>query len=197
MSEFEPIGSAATFGFVFRLRNCSILRPISRLWRLASIRLRRSYKRASQKLQETRKNPESRHIWKLRLVRGLYEQGFSAKDVRKLLRLIDWLMELPEALAIRFRQEVATIQEEKKMPYVTSFERIARREGLREGIEAALTIRFGDEGLKLMPEMQEVHSLAQLQAILRALTKGVSLEEIRTLTAFPPPDSSEASFDVI
>ena len=31
----------------------------------------------------------------MRLVRGVYERGFAAKDVRQLFRLIDWLMVLP------------------------------------------------------------------------------------------------------
>ena len=77
------------------------------------------------------------------------------------------------------------------MSYVTSFERIARREGLREGIEVALAIRFGDEGLKLMPEIHEIHYLAQLQAILKALGNAASLEEVRMIMAFLPPDPPE------
>ncbi|MGH7173403.1 MAG: hypothetical protein ACRELG_24225, partial [Gemmataceae bacterium] len=49
---------------------------------------------AHLKARETRGNPADRHAWKVRLVRNLYERGFSPKDVRELFRLIDWLMEL-------------------------------------------------------------------------------------------------------
>ena len=45
-------------------------------------------------LPEARRSGD-RHAWKTRLVRGLNERGFSAKDVRELFHLIDWLMELP------------------------------------------------------------------------------------------------------
>src|SRR5262249_29004474 len=51
---------------------------------------------AHLKALETRRDPETRRSWKFRLVRGLYERGFSAEDVRQLFRFIDWLMELPE-----------------------------------------------------------------------------------------------------
>jgi hypothetical protein len=114
-------------------------------------------------------------------VRNLYERGFSPKDVRELFRVIDWLMELPPALAGVFRQDLDKIQEEKRMPYVTSIERVARREGQREGIASLLRFRFGDEGLKLMPEIQEIHEEETLRAILKALESGAALDEVRRL----------------
>src|SRR5262249_45129138 len=53
---------------------------------------------AHLKARQTHGDPTSRHAWKVRLVRNLYERGFSPKDVRELFRVIDWLMELPPAL---------------------------------------------------------------------------------------------------
>jgi hypothetical protein len=44
---------------------------------------------AHLKARETHQDPAARHVWKLRLVRGLYERGFSARDVRELFRLVD------------------------------------------------------------------------------------------------------------
>ncbi len=35
------------------------------------------------KARETHSNPADRHVWKLRLVRGLYDRGFTAKDVAR------------------------------------------------------------------------------------------------------------------
>ncbi|HZV04644.1 MAG TPA: hypothetical protein VE999_06115 [Gemmataceae bacterium] len=136
---------------------------------------------AHLKARETRGDAASRHDWKVRLVRNLYERGFSPKDVRELFRLIDWLMILPPALAGLFRQELNKMQEERRMPYVTSIERLARREGQREGIESLLRVRFGEEGLKLMPEIQEIHEEETLRAILKALETAASLDEIRRI----------------
>jgi len=133
------------------------------------------------KSRETKGDPTSRYGWKVWLVRNLYERGFSPKDVRELFRLIDWLMELSPPLEAVFRQDVDRIQEEKRMPYITSIERLARREGQREGIESLLRVRFGEEGLKLMPEIKEIHEEKTLRAILKALETATSLDEVRRL----------------
>jgi hypothetical protein len=142
---------------------------------------------AHLKAQQTHGDPASRHDWKVRLVRNLYERGFSAKDVRELFHVIDWLMELPPVLEIVFRQELDKIQEEKRMPYVTSIERLALRRGMCRGIESLLRVRFADEGLKLMPEIREIYEEERLEAILTALETATSLEEVRRL--WSPPAS--------
>jgi hypothetical protein len=136
---------------------------------------------AHLKARETHGNPADRHVWKLRLVRGLYERGFAAKDVRELFRLIDWLMVLPPALAILFRKELDEIQQEKHMPYVTSIERLGRCDGIRLGIESILEQRFGEDGLKLMPEIGEIYDETQLLAILKALVAAANPDEVRQL----------------
>ena len=138
---------------------------------------------AHLKARQTHDDPAGRHAWKIRLVRGLYERGFSPKDVRELFRLIDWLMELPPALNGVFRQEVDKIQEERHMPFVTSIERVCLCEGLRMGIESLLRVRFGDEGLQLMPEIHEIYEEEKLQAILKALETAASPDEVRRLWA--------------
>jgi hypothetical protein len=142
---------------------------------------------AHLKAQETHGNPADRHAWKLRLVRGLYERGFSPKDVRELFRLIDWLMELPPALETVFKQDVVKIQEERRMPYVTSIERVARREGIRLGIRLGLKLRFGEEGLKLMPEIEAIHDEEKLREILNALETAADLDAVRRLWASGAP----------
>jgi hypothetical protein len=140
---------------------------------------------AHLKARQTHADPVSRHAWKLRLVRGLYERGFEAKDVRELFRLIDWLMELPPALDKVFWQEIDKLHEENRMPYITSVERHGRCVGLSQGIEVLLRMRFGDEGLKLMPEIREIYEYEKLEAILNALETATSLEEVRRLSSPP------------
>src|SRR5207302_4910505 len=112
---------------------------------------------AHLKARETQGNPTNRHTWKLRLVRGLYERGFSAKDVRDLFRLIDWMMELPPPLREVFWKELTNIQEERRMPFITTPERVGHCRGMRRSIELLLRMRFGDEGLKLMPEIHQIY----------------------------------------
>jgi hypothetical protein len=94
--------------------------------------------------------------------------------------VIDRLMELPPALADVFRQERDRIQE-KHMPYVTSIERLARCDGIREGIESVLRIRFGENGLTLMPEVRAIYEEDTLRAILKAIETAATLDEVRRL----------------
>ena len=141
---------------------------------------------AHLKARQTLDDPGARHTAKIRLVRGLYERGFSAKDVRELFRVIDWLMVLPPPLAEVFQDDVEKIQKEKHMPFVTSIEQVAERRALRQGIEVALKIRFGDEGLKLMPEIREIYDQEQLRTILTSLETIASPNEVRRLWSETP-----------
>jgi hypothetical protein len=138
---------------------------------------------AHLKTRQTQGNPADRRAWKIRLVRGLYERGFSAKDVRELFRVIDWFMVLPPPLNAWFQKDIDKIQEEKQMPYITSIERLGHQRGLRTGIEVILRMKFGADGLKLMPEIEEVYDEDQLLAILKSLESATSLDEVRTLLA--------------
>ena len=136
---------------------------------------------AHLKALETRDDPATGTLGNCGWCVACSSAASAAKDVRELFRVIDWLMELPPALHSVFRQEVDKIQEEKRMPYVTSIERASRCIGLRKGIEAVLRIRFGEEGLKLMPEMHKVYEEEKLEAILKALETASSPDAVRSL----------------
>jgi hypothetical protein len=136
---------------------------------------------AHLKARQTKDNPGDRRSWKIRLVRGLYERGFSAKDVRELFRVIDWLMELPPPLDNEFWDDVDKIQQEGRMPFITTPERVGVERGLRKGIEVLLKLRFGEEGLKLMPEIRQIYGEEQLETILNAIGATNSIEEASRL----------------
>jgi hypothetical protein len=149
---------------------------------------------AHLKARETQRDPANRAVWKLRLVRGLYERGFSAKDVRELFRLVDWLMVLPPPLETAFEDDFERFQKERSMPYVTSIERVKIARGFRKGIKAVLGARFGDEGLKLMPEIEAIYEEKELESILDALETAASPAEVRKLwTTRRRPRSSAVS----
>ena len=134
---------------------------------------------AHLKTLETRKSPTDRYAWKLRLVKGLYERGMDAEDLRQLFRFIDWIMMLPEELDQRLEQELAVYQQEKRMPFMTVFERTGLKKGLLEGIEACLRMKFGDEGLKLMPELREIYDHELLGRILNAIETAATPDDLR------------------
>jgi hypothetical protein len=136
---------------------------------------------AHLKARQTRGDVANRRAWKIRLVRGLYDRGFEAKDVRELFRIIDWLIELPPPVEDLFWDDMDNIQQEKQMPFITTPERVGNRRGLRRGIELVLKVRFGEEGLKLMPEIRDIHEEELLEAILTGLGNADTIEAVRRI----------------
>ena len=78
---------------------------------------------------------EARGRAKLGLIRGLYERGYAREQILKLFRLIDWMLALPQELDDVLWREIARIEEERRMPYITSVERIGLREGELRGLQ--------------------------------------------------------------
>jgi hypothetical protein len=149
---------------------------------------------AHLKALETRDDPETRRVWKFRLVRGLYERGFGEEDVRKLFRLIDWLMELPGALDNLFWDDVMAFQEERTVPFMTTPERIEYRKGMMRAIEELLRIRFQERGLALLPEITALYDADKYQSIIKVIATTDDVEEIRracVAAAAPPPQPKQ------
>lgn len=82
---------------------------------------------AHLKTKDTRGNALERLAWKIELVRNLYGRGYEREDVLELFRFIDWLLVLPETTARSFRQRIEELEQESKMRYVTSIERLGRQ----------------------------------------------------------------------
>ena len=91
---------------------------------------------AHLKMQETRRDKPSRKIWKMRLVRSLHESGYNKRDVLNLFKFIDWILNLPKPLETEFWQELKAYEEDRKMPYITSVERIGYDRGKVEERES-------------------------------------------------------------
>lgn len=86
--------------------------------------------------QATHSDPARRLTYKLALTRRLYRGGLNRQHVIKLYAFVDWLLVLPEALEIAYLEDIQQLEEETKMRYVTSAERIGRQRGWQEGQQA-------------------------------------------------------------
>jgi hypothetical protein len=134
---------------------------------------------AHLKALETRGSPVERQAWKVRLVKGLYDRGMEPEDVRHLFRFIDWVMELPAPQENLFLEELDAFQQEKRMPFIDVLERRVWVKGLLRGIEECLEVKFGAEGLELMPELRQIRDHVLLGKILARIKTAASPGDLR------------------
>jgi hypothetical protein len=136
---------------------------------------------AHLKTQGTRQKPEDRLQWKLRIIKGLYQQGYSREDIRELFRLIDWLMALPQPLDNSFQTEIKRFEEEKIMPYVTSLERLGIEKTMRENIISILQVRFTTVPTDLVNATNQIQDINQLKNLLKQAVTIASLADFQQL----------------
>jgi hypothetical protein len=162
---------------------------------------------AHLKAQETRNNDQECKLWKIKLARMLYGKRYKKQDIINLLRFLDWVMQLPKELEDEFWQEMQQYEEGKRMPYLMDFEKKAIKRGMQEGkkigekigreegreegekegmgkgflagIKLGLKLKFGDEGLKLLPEINEIKDVELLQTIHGAIETANTLDDLR------------------
>lgn len=129
------------------------------------------------RMMETRSNAQRRKTWKLALIRGLYDRGLDRQDILNLYKFIDWVMLLPKGLEKTFWQELRAFEEERKVTYVTTGERIGfeqgalqgRQEGRQEGIQQGR--QEGELTLVLRQLSRQVGGIApEAEAQVRALS---------------------------
>jgi len=70
---------------------------------------------------------------KLNLIRSLYKKGYDKKQIIQLFTFIDWIVCLPEYLEDKINHEILLLEEDQKMPYVTSMQRLGERIGEERG----------------------------------------------------------------
>jgi len=87
---------------------------------------------ACQGREEAKKRGEAYNI-KLRLIRSLYEKGYTQDEIRAIFDFIDWIITLNDKEEELILEEIKEIEEVKKMPYVGNMERIIRKKAITEG----------------------------------------------------------------
>ena len=107
---------------------------------------------AHLKAQETAGSHEARYRAKLALIRSLYRRGYQRSDILELFRFIDWVLALPEGLEDQLWTEIQQYDEEKRMRYVSSFERIAQKRGWRRGWRKGWRREWRRESAKARPD---------------------------------------------
>ena len=131
---------------------------------------------AHLKALETRDDNEQRYRWKLFLIKRLYGLGYGKAGVVQLFEFIDWAMSLPEKLEKGLWTEIQKFEEETKMAYVSSVERIGIKKGLERGMQQGMQQGTLSLLCRLISKRFEV-----AEDIVRAILEGLSREQIEEL----------------
>ncbi|MEB3295875.1 MAG: DUF4351 domain-containing protein [Synechococcales bacterium] len=143
------------------------------------------------KTRETKDRSQERKVWKVRLVKRLYELGYERSEVLNLFKFIDWVMILPERLKQSFWNELRTYEEERQVPYITSVEQIGYDRGLERGLEQglergerSLILRLLNRKFGALPDrtIDRINQLAlpQLESLGEALLDFETIADLTT-----------------
>jgi Domain of unknown function (DUF4351) len=137
----------------------------------------------------TRRNMDARYRVKCRLIRMLYERKWDRELIRDFFVVVDWMMALPPELETKLNYFISELEEEQKMEYVTSIERVRSalnlQKGLEEGAQAnassmlsrLLTRRFGNLPTATLERIKSA-TQAQLEAWFDSAIDAKSIDEV-------------------
>jgi hypothetical protein len=142
----------------------------------------------------TEKDEEARARWKLRLWQRACEHKMEDQDRNTLLRLIDWMLLLPQDRNRALLRQLSDWREENPMPFISVFEqeildqkqkvldqKQQTRDGYLRGIALGLKLKFMEQGQALFAEVQKQTDLDWLLRFLDQIDSTDSLEDLRKL----------------
>ena len=133
---------------------------------------------AHLKTAETGNDPEHRYRWKLYLIKRPYRMGYGRRDVVLLFEFIDWIMSMPEKLEDGLWNEIQELERENKMEYITSVQRIGRREGATSFLGRLVSKKFNIDRRKLEPIFAGL-TAEQIEELGEFFMEAQTIEEVR------------------
>ena len=134
---------------------------------------------AHLRTQATTKDLTSRLRWKLSLIKQMYELGYSREKILQLFDLIDRLMTLPPDLDLNFKTELKQFEDEQKMRYVSSIERLGISEGIQQSIASIVEARFNYVPPELVEQLNQIYDNERLKRLLKQAMTTISIAEFQ------------------
>ncbi|NER52818.1 MAG: transposase [Symploca sp. SIO1A3] len=132
--------------------------------------------------------PQMRQQGKWDLVRRLLEKGYDQEDIRKLFRVIDWMMTLPEELQQSFEERLNRYQQERQMPLLSHMEVRGMQRGIKQGtvqtaresVLEVLTVRFEVVPPEVIEAINQIEDVSVLKQLLReaAISSMVEFQQL-------------------
>ncbi len=111
-----------------------------------------------------------------------YRPDCGKRDAVLLFEFVDWVVSLPEELEESLRVEIDEIEEEMKMEYITSIQRIGREEGWKacaaHSLERLVSKRFNVDRQEAAPIFAGL-ATEQIEELIDFFLEAESLDDIR------------------
>jgi hypothetical protein len=144
---------------------------------------------AHRMAQGTGRDMNARRSGKLGMVRQLLESGMNDLEIREVMRLVHWLLALPEDEELSFRKDVRAMEATMQVKRRSTYERIVWEEGLQQGqaqgrhaaardlLVDLVSDRFGSCGDTLRARLDAIRDESRLRALVRAVHTTTTLAE--------------------
>ncbi|MDM8528760.1 hypothetical protein QUF58_11210, partial [Anaerolineales bacterium HSG24] len=161
---------------------------------------------AHRHTKATKHQHQTRYDLRWRLTRMLYERGYDQERIRSLYLYIEWLMALPKGLEQQFNKQLLQYEEEQKVAYISTMERMGIEKGIqqseqkvleseqkvleseqkvlriaREDVIEVLMIRFGELPKQLVKTIKRLDQLPLLKTLHK---KAVTVESVDLFEQF-------------
>ncbi|MCX7993480.1 MAG: hypothetical protein N2651_07395, partial [Fimbriimonadales bacterium] len=151
---------------------------------------------AFRRAMETESDMEMRLEARKQLIALMMEYRYNREYQARILRLLEWVMMLPETLEQQVEEFVEQYKRERKTTFVSRFERRmieqglqqglqqGRQQGLQQGLERGiensimriLLRRFGAEAERVRASVEAIESIETLEQLLDAAIDAPTLE---------------------
>jgi hypothetical protein len=143
------------------------------------------------------KNDDEKKIkFKLKLIRLLFSRGYNREEIISIFRFIDGIMKINDVMKEKlFKEEVMNMEEVKRVPYITSIERIAKEEGLEKGMKKGIEkgmlkstqenvidvieAKFDEVPKDIAKKVKEIDDIDILKDLLKKAIKSETLDKFR------------------
>ncbi len=148
---------------------------------------------AHRMAQGTGRDMKARRIGKLGVVRRLLESGMNDLEIHEVMRLVHWLLALPEDEELSFRKDVKEMEANMEVKRRSTYERIVWEEGLEQGqaqgrhaaardlLLDLVSERFGHVTPDLRARVEHIRDEARLRQLARAVLTIPTLAELASL----------------
>lgn len=134
---------------------------------------------------ETHGDANARFWKKLEIAKHLYARGWEQERVIAMLEFLDALLKLPDAMDNEFSEKldeyIDEYVEEKKMPYVTSMERVGIRKGIAIGKEEGKAEGKAEGSAEIVLRILK-RRFHEIDKAAEAQIRGLSLPQIEVLS---------------